>query len=100
MLPIHQQDLSPYTTNTRGENGYWAGGALTKTPLRENGSRSSPGSSPILNGAAATSSGDSSAAPPAAISPCKSARSSAGCGKYEKTRHGTCWGAVASGSDP
>lgn len=52
-------------------------------PLRESGGRSFPGWWPILNGAAAASSGSCSTAPLVASSPCKSARCSVGCGKSE-----------------
>ena len=63
VLPIQQQDLRPCTESRSGENGCWAGGAPTRTPLQGSGSRSCPGWWPILNGAAATSSGSCSTAP-------------------------------------
>src|SRR5205807_494454 len=55
--------------------------------LRESGNRSSPGWWPIRNGAAATSSGSCSAAPPDGINHYKSAPFSVACGKYEPP----CW---------
>jgi hypothetical protein len=58
-----------------------------KDPFEGDWNRSSPGSRPILNGAAAIFSGNCSAAPPDAISHYKSARFSAACGKYEPS----CW---------
>src|ERR1700676_1670599 len=82
MLPFHQQDSRPCTASRSEENGSSAGGVPTKTPLRENGNRSSPGSRPILNGAAVIFSGNCSAAPQDAINPCKSAHSNEACGRY------------------
>jgi hypothetical protein len=41
--PIQQQGSIPCTESKRGENAFWAGGIPRKTPLRESGSRSSPG---------------------------------------------------------
>ena len=82
---IRQQDPRSCTESRSEENGCWAGGVPTKTPLRESGSRSSPGSRPIPNAAAATFSGSCSAALPDAINHCKSAPYSAACGKYEPT---------------
>ena len=87
MLPLQPQDSRPCTVSRSGENGSWAGGAPTKTPLRESGSRSSPGSRPIPNAAAATFSGSCSAALPDAINHCKSALCSVACGKSESI----CW---------
>ena len=55
--------------------------------MRESGNRSSPGWWPIRNGAAATSSGSCSAAPPDGINHYKSAPFSVACGKYEPP----CW---------
>jgi hypothetical protein len=42
-FPIPQQDSRPYTMSRSGENESWAGGAPTRTPLPESGSRSCPG---------------------------------------------------------
>ena len=82
-LPIWKQGSTDCTESKSGENGSWVGAIPTKTLLQESGSRSSPGWWPILNGAAATFSGNCSAALPDAISPCKSAHSNGGCEKYE-----------------
>ena len=84
-VPIRPQGSRPYTGSRSGENGSWAGGKLTRTPLPESGSRSCPGWLPILNGAAATSSGSCGVAPQDAFTPCKSGRSNAAYGKYGHT---------------
>jgi hypothetical protein len=80
-LPIWKQDSRPYTASRSGENACGAGGAPTRIPLRGSGSKFSPGRWPILNGAAATSSGSCSAAPLVAISPYTSAPYSEGCSR-------------------
>jgi hypothetical protein len=84
-FPLRHQPSTACTESRSGENGSWAGGAPTKTPLRESGSRSSPGWLPILSEAAATSSRSCSAAPPDAINHHKSARFSAACARSEPT---------------
>jgi hypothetical protein len=43
MSPIRQQGSRPCTESKSGENASWAGGAPTRTPLPESGSRSCPG---------------------------------------------------------
>ena len=42
-FPIRQKDSRSCIESKSGENASWAGGVLTKTPLRESGSRSCPG---------------------------------------------------------
>jgi hypothetical protein len=86
-FPLRHEPSTACTESRSGENGPWAGGAPTKTPLRESGSRSCPGWLPIPNGAVETFSGSCSAAPQDAITPYKFAPYNEACARFEPT----CW---------